>query len=450
MIELTIDEILKSTGGSLVNGSEEKRISGISIDSRTIKPGELFIALNGENHKGADFIEEALKKGAVGYIVENSLQALQDIAHHILQRVKPKVIGITGSTGKTSVKDMLSSVLSQKYEVIASQANYNNEVGLPLTLLRLKPSTEIVILEMAMRGFGQIEALCKIAPPDLAAITNIGQSHIELLQSNENVIKAKSEIIEGLKENGTLFLNADDKTTKILLERRGDVITFGSDKKADVYFANPSFDDLARPTFELTIDNRQSTIGNPISLPIPGTHHVINACCAAAIAIELGLNREMIKKGLENVKLSPGRLDISQTGGLTVINDSYNASPSSMRAALEVLDGVKAEGKVAVLGDMRELGNIAEEEHLKLGRKVAASGIDKLLTVGDLGEVIAKGALQAGMPKEAVSSFRDSARLEEEIISYLAAGNAILIKASRALKLETIAHYLQKHWPKKR
>lgn len=478
MIELSLQKIISVTGANLVSGDLNAKISSISIDSRKIQPGDLFIAIKGENFDGSDFIQEALKKGACGYIsqksevighrstvndlviqVDDSLKALQQIANLVLRKVAPKVIAITGSTGKTSVKDMLKSILFLKHKVVASAGNYNNEVGLPLTLLNLDKDTEIVILEMAMRGLGQISQLCKIAPPDYAVITNIGHSHIEKLQSKENIIKAKAEIIQGLKKGGTIFLNSDDASTKELirghpfskgmspLDQRStvdgqrDIVFFGS-SGADVAYEIKGFDKLARPSFTLSpIANRQSPID--INLPIPGMQFVSNASAAASVALELGMTLAEIKQGLELTVITPGRMQICQNNSWTIINDAYNASPDSMKSALEVLKTIKAKRKIAVLGTMRELGALTEEEHFKLGLEAANMGMATLFTVGELAKGIAEGALAGGMAEKQVISFADVLALNKQIISYLTPGDAILIKASRAVELEKTVYLLQ-------
>ncbi|TET54637.1 MAG: UDP-N-acetylmuramoyl-tripeptide--D-alanyl-D-alanine ligase [Actinobacteria bacterium] len=464
MIELNVSELIKATGGQLMLGSNENVIKGISTDSRTINKDELFIALRGENYSGESYVEEALNKGACGYIsqkerrglspvqsngdclqkiaikVEDTLKALQDIARYVLKKVDTKVIAITGSTGKTSVKDMLASILSLQYRVVASRENYNNEVGLPLTLLELESTTEVVILEMAMRGVGQISELCSIATPDFAVITNTGKSHIGLLKNSESIIKAKAEIIVGLKENGILFLNGDDKATEEFTSLYKSVVLFGNDESFNLSFSDVEFDDLARPSFNLHHKNNQLRV----KLPVAGIHQALNASCAASVALELGISLDDVKEGLQKAKLSTNRMEINKVNGLFVINDSYNASPASMAAALDVLKGIKAKRKIAVLGDMLELGDLATQEHEKIGQRVVKAKIDELLTVGPLAKNIAEAAIEAGMEESDVKSFKDASELKNEIISYLKDGDAILIKASRALKLDEIVNYLQK------
>jgi len=453
MIEIKASEIIEATGAELVQGSPDQLINKISTDSRTIKSGDVFLALRGPNFNGVDFIKEAIENGAVGYVAENSsidsnlaiktedsLKFLHLLAKHVLQKVAPKVIAITGSTGKTSVKDILNSALSLKYDVLATKANYNNEIGLPLTVLELTPSTEVVILEMGMRGIGHIDELTEIARPDLALVTNIGNSHIELLETQENIIRAKAEIINGLKDDGTLFVNADDESTKALRELASskEIISFG--KNGDVSYREISSDELGRVKILIKVGSEQAEV----NMPVPGSHHAQNACAAAAIASKMGLSLAQIKKGLEQLKLSSGRMEVLQENGWIIINDAYNSAPDSALAALDTLRSIDSKRKVAILGSMLELGDSAKEEHERVGRYVAKQNVDSLITVGELALDIKNGAIKAGMSKDNIKAFSDYSSLMKQIDSLVRTADAILVKGSRKIELENIVHYLQK------
>ena len=453
MIEIKVREVLGICNAKLKQGSPETVIKSISTDSRNIKHGDVFLALKGPNFDGADYVQQALQNGAAGYICERTnedadlaikaedpLKFLHLLAKHILQKVDPKVIAVTGSTGKTSVKDMLRSVLSQKYDVVASKANYNNEIGLPLTILSIAPDTQVVILEMAMRGLGHIDELCRIAQPDLAVVTNIGNSHIELLGSKENIIKAKAEIIACLKDNGTLFVNADDESTPVLRELAGlkNIISFG--KSADVSCEQKSIDELARYTLIITAGKEQQEI----NMPIPGMHHALNACAVAAVALHMDMSFAQIKKGIEEFELSPGRMEVFQENGLIILNDAYNSSPDSALPALDTLKSISSKRKIAILGSMLELGKSAKDEHERIGRHVAYLELDGLITVGDMAKRFKSGAVKAGMSEKIIKSFSDYSELEKEIDSLTRSSDAILVKGSRKIELENIVYYLQK------
>ncbi len=453
MIEIKASEIIRATGAELVQGSSDQLINKISTDSRTIKSGDVFLALRGPNFNGGDFINDAIENGAMGYIAENAfvdsklaikvedpLKFLHALAEHVLQKVAPQVVAITGSTGKTSVKDILKSVLSLKYDVLATKANYNNEIGLPLTVLELTPSTEVVILEMGMRGIGHIDELTKIAQPDLALVTNIGNSHIELLETQENILRAKAEIINGLKDDGTFFVNADDESTTALRELADsrEIISFG--KNGDVSCEEISSDELGRAKILIKVEGEQAEV----NIPASGSHHAQNACAAAAIALKMGLSLEEIKKGLEQFKLSPGRMEVLQENGLTIINDTYNSAPDSVIAALDALSSINSERKIAILGSMLELGDSAKEEHERVGRYVATQNVDSLITVGELALDIKNGAIKAGMSEDNIKTFSDYSQLQEQIDSLIRTADAILVKGSRKIELENIVHYLQK------
>ena len=467
MIPLTVSEITKACRGELISGDETTLINSISTDSRTVNDREIFIPIVGVNFDGHRFIGEAIKRGAVGWLeenkseskakleteeyvvirVEDTLKAYQGIAAYVREKLNTKVIAITGSTGKTSVKDMLTSVLKERMKVTYPPGNFNNEIGVPYTILNATSDTEVVILEMSMRGIGQITELARIGRPDIGVITNIGVTHFELLGSEEKIIQAKTEIIDGMDSQSTLVLNRDDKKTYDLAEKApGRVITFGLSDGADVRAENISIDDTGQAIFTLTMDLDGMSGSVEVNLDIPGRHNIFNALAASAVAGLLGMSPDMIKKGLRKAHLSSLRMDIVDVDcGMKILNDTYNASPTSMEAAIETLAAMAGgNSSAAVLGDMLELGSISEKSHLKIGEVVWSNSIDRLITIGEKSRKIAEGAIKAGMPKDSVSSFNDLDEAGESLFTLVEGCQLVLVKASRAMALERVVDILRK------
>lgn len=456
MAEVTAGRLAYLAGGKVVGGFLSTKIRGIAIDSRTIKPGELFVPLVGEASDGHDYIVQAVESGAAGFLtakangliqralsgkafaieVDDTLLALQRAAAEHRRALDAKVVGITGSTGKTTVRTMTSAVLRQRYSVVESEKNYNNEIGVPLTLLNASSETEIVVVEMGMRGPGQIAELAEIAAPEIGLITGIGQTHIELLGSVEAIAKAKGELIERLPDIGTAVLNSDDEWFEELAKIAGsNMLTFGL-RGGDLRAENLSLDSAGRATFRIVGEGLKLDI----ALPVPGRHNVSNALGAAAVGLACGMTGDEIAAGLSDFVLPGMRMEISRTpGGVIVINDAYNASPDSMGAALDALTDMSVNGRrIAVLGDMLELGNVAEGLHRALGEKVAEKELDLLVTVGELGEYIAEGARQAGHSPQRVKSFDSANGVGEYLADILEPGDIVLVKASRGMRMEKI------------
>ena len=458
MEEISVQKVIGAVNGRLLAGDPVSTITGVGTDTRTIRPGDLFFALKGENADGHAYVSKAIEAGAgvvisdesslpsgtntIAIKVEDPLWALGDLAKYYRSLFKVRVVGITGSVGKTTTKEMLTAILEQKWKVLKNKANYNNEIGLPLTLFELDRSHEVAVLEMAMRGLGEIQRLASIAKPEIGVITNIGISHIERLGSQGAIADAKAELLGELPPDGVAILNAEDGYFEVIKDKfSGKVVSFGSSKSADVIGARVKCLDEGQYRFVLLISGQGAL---EVTLPIMGHHNVYNALAAAAAANQLGLDLPAIRAGLQTVTPPDMRMEFTRTkGGLAVLNDAYNASPASVIAALRTLQALKGyDRKVAVLGDMLELGDYARKAHEDVGRALVESGVKKLIVVGKLAGSIADGAKAAGIPNNAVKSYETSAEAAKKIKSHLRAGDAVLVKGSRAVKMEAIVRAL--------
>ncbi|PLR95553.1 UDP-N-acetylmuramoyl-tripeptide--D-alanyl-D-alanine ligase [Bacillus sp. T33-2] len=433
------------------------QITGVSIDSRKIVPGNLFVPFKGEKADGHRFVEEALSKGAAAalwqkdvpnpplhlpvLVVEETLTALQELARSYISQLNIKVIGITGSNGKTTTKDMAASLLSLKYSVQKTEGNYNNQIGLPFTILQLKENTEIAVLEMGMSGRGEIDFLTKLARPDAVIITNIGESHLLDLGSREAIADAKLEIIEGLRDDGLIIYHGDEPLLRGRLEnagRKAQIKTFGKTAANDLYPVE-IIQNSKGNTFTV---NRTS---KPFHLPVLGTHNILNALSAMLAAEFFGIPLEDMDKGFSGLKLTNMRMELVEGAkGEKIINDAYNASPTSMNAAIELVSNLSGyKTKILVLGDMLELGPQEEEYHYNIGTSLDKDKIDFLFTYGTLGNAIAKGASEV-LGRDRVFPYDDKERLSAELRKRTDAETLILVKASRGMKLEDIVFTLQK------
>jgi len=413
----------------------ELNIKGVAIDSRGDVEGCLFVPLVGENFDGHDYIDMALQKGAAyalterdgpGIKVENTLKALQDLAVYARNRFTGAVVAITGSAGKTTTKEMVASVLSQKYNTLKTQGNLNNHIGLPLTLLRRQDDHEAMVLEMGMNHMGEISVLSKIGKPTICLITNIGDAHIENLGSREGILKAKSEIFEGLTQGGTVILNGDDPLLFGLpkVAQAGKTIYCHMEKEAGIYATNISRKGL-RGISCLVNWNEESI---EVEIPLPGDHMIMNALMAFAVGLETGMKPQQIAEGIKKFKPTGHRMAISQVNEMTIVNDTYNASPSSMKAAIEMLADSGKGRKVCILGDMFELGDHAEAMHKEVGEFAAEKKIDLLITIGTLSSHM-NGNIHFPSKEAFLKEWR----------KHVQAGDIILIKASRGMALESIA-----------
>lgn len=447
MAEFTVEEICLATEGNLVNSIGLVNFTGVSTDTRTVKQGDLFIPLVGENFDGHDFIEQAIKNGASGVIfsrknmliskditaieVADTLVALQNLARFHRQRFTIPVVAITGSNGKTTTKDMAAAVLSSKFHVLKTEANYNNEIGLPLTLLQLTKQHEVAVVEMGMRGKGQIRQLANIALPTIAIITNVGETHLELLGSIENIAAAKAELLEFIPKSGLSLLNADNSYVKEMSKQVNSRVQFFGLEQGDIKAEN-----IQMGTQNMKFSCRFAHHEFAVEIPAVGKHNVYNGLAAIALGLELGLSVEDICAGCKNFNASPMRLHIEKISDYLVINDAYNASPMSMVAAIDTLVEVAKGRKVAVLGDMLELGPVAIEAHGNIGDRLAYCQVDIVVTVGELATNIARRASACGIKK--VMACANHKEAQEALQKLIEPGDTILVKGSRGMKMENI------------
>jgi len=414
----THEEILKATKGTRIVSKNTRRrkqdVTGISIDSRTIKAGELFIPIKGPNFDGRNFIPEALKKGAAVLYVSDGISALQDLAAYHRRKFKIPIIGVTGSVGKTTTKDMIAAILSKKMKTLKNEENYNNEIGVPLTLLKLDKKHKVAVIEMAMQGLGEIALLAEMVKPTISVVTNIGESHLEFLKNKKNIAKAKAEIFKYQTKKDCAVINQDDECFEDLKSRvtgRGTkVVTFGIIEKAKV---TPK--DL-----------------KGIKLPVPGEHNIYNALAAIAAAKLLGINKRLIKRGLESFRPSSKRWDvINRKDKVKIINDTYNANPQSMAAALKVLACLPGR-KIAVLGDMFELGARTKSAHQRIGKLSRKLSIDILISVG-----------KSSKDMKADYHFSTKPAAIKRLLKIIRPGDRILVKASRSMRLEEVVEAIR-------
>jgi UDP-N-acetylmuramoyl-tripeptide--D-alanyl-D-alanine ligase len=453
MQPITAKDVVEAVRGELVAGDLDTKITGVSIDTRTINPGDLFVALTGENSDGHKFLADALAKGAVGVVVSHkveaqclavrvpdTLPALGDLAAFYRSRFKPVVVAVTGSVGKTTTKEMIAAVVAAHGPVLKNEGNFNNEIGLPLTLFNLAPRHKIAVVEMAMRGAGQIDYLARIAKPSVGVITNIHMSHIELLGSLDAIADAKGELLDHLPTDGAAILNADDAYFDYLVRRANcRVVSFGESSNAKVRAVSSGIDNKGCCHFEVMTP----TGSFDVHIPVPGEHNIKDALAAIAVGEELGIGHEAIRSALAGFKAPEKRSNvIPSRRGFVVIDDTYNASPASVKSAVKTLSMMEGDRKIAVLGDMLELGEHAIEAHLEVGRTVKECGIDMLVAVGELAKLIARGAINAGMPISAVIEFEDSAQASKEVASKVRERDVVLVKGSRAVKMERIVEGL--------
>jgi UDP-N-acetylmuramoyl-tripeptide--D-alanyl-D-alanine ligase len=453
------EEVLKVTGGKLWRGETGGDFQGVTIDSRQVKGGELFFPLPGEKENGHVFIPDALKRGASGslleeewlssfsreafspekaiIVVENSLRALHKLAAYHRNKFALPVVAVTGSNGKTTTKDFIASVLSTRYNVLKTEGNFNNHLGLPLMLLRLKKEHQAAVLELGMSGPGEIALLTTLCQPDRGVITNIGEAHLEFLGSKGNIAKAKGELLTGMDSRGKAFLNGDDP----FLGRMGSAFAGET-----IYYGFKTGIDLQALEYKLTETGYIFKAVLPggrqddFSIPLPGKHNVYNALAAIAVGLDFSLEIEAIKEGLARSTSSAMRMEKTLAkSGFWVINDAYNANPTSMRFALQFLkEWGQTNQKIAVLGDMFELGPRAEEMHLAVGRYLADLGIDFLLTVGKLAAFITRGAREAGLAAEKTFLANNNREALDCLGSLYLPGSYILVKGSRGMQMEKI------------
>jgi len=463
----TLDEVLTGSGGSLQGHSErQKTLDGFSIDTRTLAPKALFIALSGPHFDGHDYVEEAFRKKGIGALVSRAafaerkarwrpllktfsfilvvdpLAALQALAAWHRLRFTLPLIGITGSNGKTTTKEMCASILEQRGPALKTEGNLNNHIGLPLTLLGLEKRHTAATIEMGINNKGEMKALCDIAKPTLGLISNIGAAHLEGLGDLEGVAKEKTVLFEAVKKTGTAVINRDDPFLKACENRFPKHWTFGLDPGADLC-AEDLVDSPAGIQFKIR-RRRTGDASRRITLPLPGRHQVLNALGASAVASALGWALEEIQAGLERFRPPAQRMEIIKRQGLTLLFDVYNANPDSMKAALKVLAAYPPDRgeRIAVLGEMLELGPNTKSAHLDMGRTLAELGIDRLIAVGPSAEATAEGARQSGMPEQALSSHPDLRSAATALRPFLKKGVTLLLKGSRGMRMEKLMEAL--------
>ena len=452
MQPMSLGDIASACGGSLVGADSGAVVTGVSTDTRTLRSGDLFFALVGENMDGHRFVADALNAGAAvavvskddidgpRIVVDDTLKALGDTARFYRSGFSPVVVGVTGSVGKTTTKEMIAQIAAAKGSVLANEGNFNNEIGLPLTLLKLEPAHQVAVLEMAMRGPGQIDYLCDIARPSIGVITNVGISHIELLGSMDAIAAAKGEILDHLPADGAAVLNADDAYFEPFRTRaKCRVVSFGRSEAADIRADDERVDSQGFCSFTARTPHGDYEL----NIPLPGLHVVEDALAAVAAACELGVPMETAADALGRFNAPDKRANVrTSRAGFTVIDDTYNASPQSVMSALRTLKLMDASRRIAVLGDMLELGGHAEDAHRQTGRAAAEAGVDVLIAVGDLAGHIAEGAIEAGVPNSSVRRFEDSSTAAQGLRDELGEGDVVLVKGSRAMKMEKVVEGL--------
>jgi len=453
---MIVSEILKATGGTLISGNISARIdpASISTDSRTIKKGSFFLPLKGENFDGELFIDEAFKKGAIGsltarrnikssmykgktiIIVKNTVKALQDIARHHRMKFYIPVIGVTGSNGKTTTKDMISHVLSKKFNVLKNEGTKNNQIGVSQTLLKLNKKHDICVLEMGTNHRGEIRLLSGVARPTIAIITNIGPSHLKFLKNLKGVFEAKKEILEFLGKNGLAIINGDDEYLAGLKCKGLRVIRFGFNDRNNL---RASLLSASINHTEFLLDDKAR-----FELNLLGTHNVYNALAAIAVGRHFKFSIKSIADSLAEYRPAYMRLNVKNIGGVIIIDDTYNSNPLSMKTALQAMRVLPSKGKWIVSADMLELGNKQDDFHSMIGESVAKAGFKGLLTFGTLSRNTYDSALRCGMNKD--NTWYCSTRREvADILCRVAQrGDAILVKGSRAMKMEEVIEILQK------
>lgn len=451
MKNILVKDVVKLTNAKIIIGNENDILENFSKDTRQINKDDTYIAIKGGNFDGNKFWKEALEKGAKAVIVqevdfekedlskfngktiikvENTLEALYKIAEYKRSLYNIPIIGITGSVGKTSTKDIIASVVSQKYNTLKTEGNNNNNIGVPFTILRLKDH-EAAVIEMGMNHLNEISLLTKIAKPTISVITNIGTSHIGNLGSRQNILKAKLEILEGM-EKPLLIINNDNDLLHNYYEEnkeKFEIKTYAIENKSDI-MAKEIIANENSSTFTCKINGEEIKI----TVPVGGEHFVLNALCACKIGELLNIENSKIREGIEKFELTNKRMDISiLKNGATVINDSYNASYESMQASLKYLAGLKNARKIAVLGDMFELGDFSEELHKKVGEAVFQNKIDILICAGENAKFIYQGATRAGK-QDNVHYFEDKFEAFEFLKSIMKSDDAIIFKASNGMR----------------
>lgn len=492
MNEVYVKDLIKLCDAELICGKENEVLDNFTKDTREVEKGCTFVGFEGENVDGNLFYEEALKNGAsvcilrkesvkdkidakalkrkyedrTVILVENTIKAIQQLASYKRGLYNIPVVGVTGSVGKTSTKDIIASVMAKKYNVLKTLGNYNSQIGLPFTVLRLKDN-DAMVAEMGMNGLGEISKLAQTARPTIAVITNVGTAHIGVLGSRENILKAKLEILDGLEPNGTLVINNDndmlhewcehakaermtekelsiqstkEDTEKTRHSQEADraknynIVTFGINNRSDYMPYDITFSDNGS-RYKINVDGKEYSV----NISVGGEHFVLNSLCAIAVGRLLNVGMEDILAGIADFELTKRRMQVEKDKqGVTIINDAYNANFDSMKAAIDYLGKINAKNKIAILGDMLELGEFSKELHEKVGEEVVKNNIGILITVGDCAKDIARKAQECGMDRENVYICNSNDEATELIKKLAKEGDAVLLKASNGMNFEQI------------
>jgi len=463
--EISIREIVVAIGGHQISGPPDRAAEGFCTDSRSMVPGHLFLALKGERYDGHDFLGEAVRAGAGGLIVEagrplreagaghdiavitvpSTLQALGDLASWWRKRWAGTVIAITGSNGKSTTKEMAAAIVSLKAKTMKSPGNFNNLIGLPLSILALEPDHELAVLEMGMNAVGEIAQLTRIAGPDIGVITNVASAHLEGLGDLKGVAAAKGELLQGMPTRSTAILNGDNDITKRLASTfKGRTVTFGLGKKNRVRAEDIRMAGNSTQSFTIRIGSERI----PATINLPGVHNVLNALAGAAIAWRLSVPSELIARGLRSFRPLKGRFQIlGLTGGIQVIDDTYNANPSSLDAALQTIEGLrqKGQGLVVGLGEMLELGVDTHQYHFDAGKRIGAMGARFLAVLGEHGHEVINGAQKGGMVPAQTVYASNHTDMIEAIKANVRQGDIVFLKGSRRVGMDAVVDGLKEY-----
>lgn len=447
-------EIAECTQGSIVSGSSETCFTGVSTDSRTVSPGDLFIALSGDNFDGHVYVAEAVSKGAAGAVVmredmrgtgtvvcvDDTLAALGDIGGYVRRQFNPLIVGVTGSTGKTTVKELCASILSLDGECLKTDKNYNNLIGVPMCLLTLNDSYKYAVIEMGTNRFGEIDRLSSVTRPSASILTNINPVHLSGLRSISGIIKEKQAIFRNTMKDGFAVIDPhQEHMDKVEIPADLKVVTYSTSGPADVTLHKVLYQGLDGTEISMNI------AGEIVHthVPLPGMHNVSNALAAAACALGLHIEPEKISQGIIDARFPGMRSEIIVSDHISIINDSYNANPASVKAALQMLTSSPHSFRVAVLGDMLELGDEAEHWHVQLGQWVAQAGIDRLIVTGEMAGIISEASIKTGMDAGKVHIAKDLGEIITGLSDVLNKDAIVLVKASRALRLDEVVTHLK-------
>ena len=462
-MESDVTTLTRAVDGELVYGNASAHFKGVGIDSRTLAPGQLFVCIQGDRFDGHQFVQQVLDNKASGVVVSrresipmetlkkhnafavlvpDTLQALQDLAACQRNRLPVRVVGITGTNGKSTTKEMIAGIAGVRFQTLKTQGNLNNHIGLPLSLLELDASHEVAVLEMGMSAAGEIRRLAEIARPDIGVITNISEAHMVHLKTLKQVQAVKGELYEALSAEGTAIVNADDPLVRDLAKGlRARTITYGIDHPADVQASDISPREPIGFDFTVTLFDQKITM----QLPILGYYNIYNALAAVATGHSLGIPSDAMNAGLAEFQMMSQRSEVLHHKSMTLINDAYNANPQSMRQALDTLQRFQVAGrKFFVAGDMWELGSLEEEAHLRLGEAVAQQGLDYFVTVGPRARLAAESSIKNGMPANRVAALDDHQEAVDYLTRHAKSGDCLLFKGSRGAQMEKVIEGLMR------